>query len=306
MSVVNARTQRLAALRSKMEESSGSKSTTQRDDDRYWKAEKDVAGNGSAIIRFLPAKKGEEFPYVQLHTHGFQGPTSKWFIDNCPTTIGEDCPVCKANGILWNSGNEADKKLASSRKRKLNYISNILVVNDPKHPENNGKVFLFKYGKKIFDKLKEMVNPPEDPLATTQEPIDPFDPEFGANFKLRITKQDGFPNYDRSTFDTNVTEIGSEDFITEIKNQLMSLNELVDPAQFKPYATLKQRFDMVTGESSGDDEEVSKPELAESKPATKATATTKPKATTAAATVKTPADDSDDFFANLAKQSDGQ
>ena len=160
MSVVNARTQRLAALRSKMEESSGSKSTTQR-------TMKDIGRRKKMLpvmVRYhsFPSReKGRRISLRPIAHPRISGSYHKWFIDNCPTTIGEDCPVCKANGILWNSGNKADKKLASSRKRKLNYISNILVVNDPKHSENNGKVFLFKYGKKIFEQAQGMVNPPE-------------------------------------------------------------------------------------------------------------------------------------------------
>ena len=306
------RTAYLAALRNKVQEMSSPKSNTQKqDDDRYWKPERDVAGNGSAIIRFLPAKTGEEFPFVQMHTHGFQGPTSKWFIDNCPTSIGETCPVCKANTALWNSGNESDKKLASARKRKLNYISNILVVADPKHPENNGKVFLYRYGKKIWDKIKDMINPPAE--FADLSPIDPFDAEEGVNFKLRITKQDGFPNYDRSTFDTTPVAFGDEDYRSEILDQLYSLNELIDPAHFKSYADLQKRFNMVTGEGSSEDEYDDKPAI-ESAPDEDeqpvAKQTTKPKTTkpatakTRVATPVTSADDSDDFFANLSKQSD--
>jgi hypothetical protein len=306
------RSEQLNALRQKMQESSSPKSNTQKqDDDRYWKPERDVSGQGSAIIRFLPAKAGEAYPYVQIHTHGFQGPTNKWLIDNCPTSIGENCPVCKANTMLWNSGQESDKKLASARKRKLNYISNILVINDPKHPENNGKVFLYKYGKRIFDKALEMVNPQVDEISGAVEPIDPFDAEFGVNFKLRITKVDGFPNYDRSTFDTTPTAIGDEDYIAEILGQLHSLEEIIDPSHFKSFADLKRRFDMVNGETSADegDESFDKPELAEeaSAPVAKKPAPKKPAPaakTAPRAAAASSSDDSDDFFVNLAKQSD--
>ena len=302
------RSESLNALRQKMQESSSPKSNTQKqDDDRYWKAERDAAGTGSAVIRLLPAKSGEAFPYVQIWTHGFQGPTNKWLIDNCPTSIGEPCPVCKANTVLWNSGQESDKKLASARKRKLNYISNILVVNDPKHHENDGKVFLYKYGKKIFDKAKEMVDPPADPLGDTVQPIDPFHEEEGSNFKLRITKVDGFPNYDRSSFDTSTSAIGDEDTIAEILGQMYSLEELVDPSHFKSYADLKKRFDMVNGETSAEasDDDFGKPELAEETPkktAPKKTASA-PQAPAPTQTASASGDDSDDFFANLAKQS---
>jgi hypothetical protein len=303
------RTERLQALRNKMREDSSPKSNQKQDDTRFWKAERDVAGQGSAILRFLPAKAGEAFPYVQRWSHGFQGPTNKWFIDLCPTSIGENCPVCKANTILWNSGSDTNTKLASSRKRKLSYISNIVVVNDPKHTENNGKVCLYQYGKKIFDMVKEMVDPE---FADSHEPIDVFDAEEGSNFKLRITKKDGFPNYDKSEFDTTTSAIGDEDQIAEFLGQCYSLNELVDPSHFKSFADLKKRFDMVTGESSGD-ETSDKPELTastEEAPVSKPTPTTtkanvaKAKAEAEGHAVAVPlSDDSDDFFANLAKQS---
>lgn len=241
------RADKLAALRQKIQAMNSPKGSTQKqDDDRIWKPELDKTGSGSAIIRFLSAKSGEEFPFVQLFTHGFQGPSGKWYIDNCPTSIGQECPACKANSELWNSGDESLKKVASARKRKLNYISNILVVNDPKHPENNGKVFLFKYGKKIWDKISDQYNPPEE--FADMNPVDVFDMEEGANFKLRVIRQDGFPNYDKSAFDSP-TSIGDSDRQAEIESQLYSLNELIDPKHFKAFDVLKKRFDLVTGET---------------------------------------------------------
>jgi len=231
---------------------SSPKGSQRQDDERYWKPDLDKAGTGSAIIRFLPAKADEGFPFVQLWTHGFQGPTGKWFIDNCPTSIEEDCPVCKANTELWNTGSEAKKKTASSRKRKLNYISNVLIVNDPKHPENNGKVFLYKYGKKIFEKIKDLIDPPAE--FADMASVDPFDMAEGANFKLRIVRVDNFPNYDKSSFD-NPTAIGDADRIAEVESQLIPLTELLDKKHFKSFEDLKKRFDQTTGGAVGGDED---------------------------------------------------
>jgi gp32 DNA binding protein like len=308
----SSRTQYLASLRSKINEMSNPKGGSQRqDDERYWKPEVDKAGTGSAIIRFLPAKVEENFPFVQLWSHGFQGPTGKWFIDQCPTSIEEKCPACEANGELWQTGNEAKKKLASSRKRKLNYISNILVVNDPKHPENNGKVFLYKFGKKIFEKIKDMINPPE--AFADMASVDPFDMVEGANFKLRITRQDNFPNYDKSSFDAP-TPIGDEDRIAEVENQLFSLNELLDTKHFKSYADLKKRFDQVAGGPVEAEEETTEATASGSdeKPpfdTDEDMPVAKPKATNKATTTKTnrtapkanatPTDE-EDYFAKLA------
>lgn len=313
------RTQYLASLRSKIQEMSSPKGSQKSDDERYWKPEVDKAGTGSAVVRFLPARADEGFPFVQLHTHGFQGPTGKWFIDNCPTSIEGDCPACKANTDLWATGSEANKKLASSRKRKLNYISNILVINDPKHPEHNGKVFLYKYGKKIFEKIKDLIDPPAE--FADMESVDPFSMEEGANFNLRIVRVDNFPNYDKSTFAATKSAIGGEDRIAEIETQLYSLNDILNVKNFKSYEDLNKRFISVTGgvvadeeapaaeETSGGD---NKPSLADDdmpvvKP--KATAAAKPAAAkttpkvtpkTAPTTTAAPADEEEDFFAKLA------
>lgn len=245
----NDKTQYLAKLRNKVTQMSspkGSASNNNNDNDKFWKVEQDKSGLGSAVIRFLPPKSGDEFPFVQLFTHGFQGPTQKWFIANCPTSIGGDnCPACKANTLLWATGEESNKTLARNRKRKLNYISNILVVNDPKHPENNGKVFLFKYGKKIFEKINGLLCPEFDDI----KPCDPFDPEEGANFKLRMTRSDGYPSYEKSTFDPP-TALGDDDEISSILSQLHSLSEIVDQKNFKSTEELQKYFDYVTGESA--------------------------------------------------------
>ena len=209
MSLFNraSRTNYLASLREKMNESTTK--TFQKDDTRFWKPEVDKAGNSSAVVRFLPSVESDPYPYVILHTHGFQGPTGKWFIENCPTSINLECPTCAANSALWNSGVESDKKIVSIRKRKMSYISNILVIKDPKHSENDGKVFLYRYGKKIFEKIKDLLEPPAE--FADMEPCNAYDPYDGANFKLRQTKVDGFPNYDKSTFDAAAALFGGND-----------------------------------------------------------------------------------------------
>ena len=167
-------------------------------DERLWKPELDKSGNGYAVIRFLPAVKGEELPWAKVWNHAFQGPTGQWYIENSLTTIGQKDPVSEMNTSYWNSGVESDKEIARRQKRKLQYFSNIYVVEDPKHPENEGKVFLFRFGKKIFDKIMETMQP--DPAFSDEVAINPFDFWKGTNFKLKIRKVDGFWNYDKSEF----------------------------------------------------------------------------------------------------------
>ena len=168
-------------------------------DDRFRSLEADKAGNGSAIIRFLPPPKGEDLPWVRIRNHGFQGPTGKWYIENSLTTLGKPDPVSELNTELWNSGTEANKEIARKQKRRLAYIANIYVVKDPAHPENEGKVFLYKFGKKIFDKIKDVMQPQfED-----EEPINPFDFWKGANFKLKARNVEGYRNYDKSDFESS-------------------------------------------------------------------------------------------------------
>ena len=158
--------------------------TSYQEDTRYWRAAVDKAGNGYAVIRFLPAIEGEELPWVRVFSHGFQGPSGRWYIENSLTTLGKSDPVSDANNELWNSGSEANKELARKRKRRLNYISNILVVKDPANPENEGKTFLFKYGKKIFDKINDVMFP----AFADEQAVNPFDFWKGANFKLKFLK----------------------------------------------------------------------------------------------------------------------
>lgn len=211
-------------------------------DERFWKPELDKTGNGYAVLRFLPAPDGEDLPWAKVWSHAFQGPTGQWYIENSLTTLNQKDPVSEANTVLWNTGNEADKELARKRKRKLNYYSNVLVVSDPKHPENEGKIKLFKYGKKIFDKLMEAMNPEfED-----EKPLNPFDFWSGADFKLKIRKVDGYWNYDKSEFDKpNALFDGDDPKLESLWKQEFSLAEFTSATNFKSYDELKERFDRV-------------------------------------------------------------
>jgi hypothetical protein len=214
-------------------------------DDRYWQPEVDKAGNGYAIIRFLPAPVNEELPWVRMWNHGFQGPGG-WYIENSLTTLNQADPVAEMNSKLWNSGNDKDKEIARSRKRRLNYIANIYVVKDPAHPENEGKVFLFKFGKKIFDKINEKMNPEFD----DEKPMNPFDLWNGANFKLKIRKVEGYRNYDKSEFEDSAPLLEDDDDMEAIWKSEHSLAELVAPDKFKSYDELKARLDKVLSEPS--------------------------------------------------------
>ena len=210
-------------------------------DERLWKPELDKSGTGQAVIRFLPAPDGEELPWVKVFKHAFQGPTGKWYIENSLTTIGKQDPMSEHNTALWNTGLESDKELARKQKRKLEYYSNIYVVSDPKHPENEGKVFLFRYGKKIFDKIMASMQPEfED-----ETPINPFDFWEGANFKLKIRKVDGFWNYDKSEFDSVTALADSDEKLDGIWKSQYSLQEFLAPTNFKSYDELKKRLDDV-------------------------------------------------------------
>jgi hypothetical protein len=231
------------ALERSMSNSGGNSS----DDDKFWKCETDKAGNGYAVIRFLPAPEvdGEDgIPWVTVYTHGFQGPGG-WYIENSLTTINEKDPVSEYNSELWNSGIEANKEIARKQKRRMTYISNVLVVEDPKHPENNGKVFLFKYGKKIFEKITDAMNPPPEFGET---PINPFDMWSGANFKLKIRKVDGYQNYDKSEFDSP-SEIydGDDAKLEKLWKSEHSLKDFLDKKHFKSYDELKVRLARVLG-----------------------------------------------------------
>ena len=210
-------------------------------DSRFWKPELDKSGNGYAVFRFLPAIEGEDMPWTKLWNHAFQGPGGQWYIENSLTTLTKKDPVSVENTRLWNTGIESDKDIARKRKRKLSYYSNIYMVSDPKHPDNDGKVFLFKYGKKIFDKITEAMSPQfEDEKA-----INPFDFWEGSNFKLKIRKVDGFWNYDKSEFEPVSKLKASDEEIDKIWKSQHALKPFNDPSNFKPYDELKEKLNKV-------------------------------------------------------------
>ena len=213
-------------------------------DDRLWKPELDKTGNGYAVLRFLPAPQTEEMPWARVWSHAFQGPGG-WYIENSLTTLGQKDPVSEENTILWNTGVDSDKEIARKRKRKLSYYSNVYVVSDPKHPENEGKVFLFKFGKKIFDKITEAMQPAfEDEKA-----INPFDFWTGANFKLKIRKVDGFWNYDKSEFEAVSPITTDDEAIKGIWNKQYPLKPFLEAANFKSYDELKEKYNRVVAGS---------------------------------------------------------
>ena len=217
-----------------------------RDDTRLWQPTVDKAGNGMAIIRFLPAPAvdGEDaLPWVRVFSHGFQGPGG-WYIENSLTTLNQKDPVSEYNSTLWNSGIEANKEIARKQKRRLNYVANVYVVSDPSNPENEGQIKLFKFGKKIFDKITEAMNPE----FADETPVNPFDLWEGANFKLKIRNVEGYRNYDKSEFAEKSALLDGDDAKLEaLWKQEYSLKEFLDPKHFKPYDVLKARLDKVLG-----------------------------------------------------------
>ena len=206
-------------------------------DDRFWKPEVDKSGNGHAIIRFLPAPNNEDVPFVRVFDHGFQGPGG-WFIEKSLTTLGQNDPVSEYNTTLWNSGVESNKDQARKQKRRLSFVSNIYVLKDPSNPHNEGKVFLYKYGKKIFDKLNDMMNPEFD----DESAVNPFDLWEGASFRLKMRNVEGFRNYDKSEFDSPGPLFDDDAKLEEVWKSEHSLQEQVDPSQFKSYDELKSRL----------------------------------------------------------------
>jgi hypothetical protein len=214
-------------------------------DDRYWKPTVDKLGNGSAIIRFLPAPVNEDVPFIRYWDHGFKGPGG-WYIEKSLTSIGEEDPVSQYNSKLWNSGVDSDKEVARKQKRRLHYVSNVYIVTDPGNPENEGKVFLYEYGKKIFDKLNDLMHPQfEDEIA-----VNPFDLWEGANFRLRIQQVDDYRNYDKSTFNSPAPLSDDDSVLESIWKSEHSLAELLDRKNFKTYDELHARLYRVLGESN--------------------------------------------------------
>jgi hypothetical protein len=236
----------LAKLTKAIEATSQPAEAGSKDDTRFWQPEVDKAGNGMAVIRFLPAPAADgddALPWVRVFSHGFQGPGG-WFIDNCLTTINEKCPVCEHNNTLWNSGIEANKDIARKQKRKLSYVANILVISDPSNPANEGQVRLYKFGKKIFDKITEAMNPD----FADETPVNPFDMWEGANFKLKIRNVEGYRNYDKSEFASKSAIFeGDDEKLEQLWKSEFGLKEFSEKKQFKPYEQLKSRLDKVLG-----------------------------------------------------------
>jgi hypothetical protein len=220
-----------------------------RGDDRFWLPTTDKAGNGYAIIRFLPAPPDEDVPFIRIWDHGFQGPGG-WYIENSLTTLNKSDPVSEYNSKLWNasdSDESPERKQARKQKRRLHFISNIQVVEDSGNPANNGKVFLFKYGKKIFNKLNEAMNPE----FADEEAMNPFDLWAGANFKLKIRQVEGYRNYDRSEFDKPSALSNDDAELERIWKSEFSLKAFLDPSNFKSYEELSEKLNKVlTGDTA--------------------------------------------------------
>ena len=215
-------------------------------DERMWKPTVDKAGNGYAVIRFLPAGEGVDVPWARYWDHGFKGPQGQWYIEKSLTSIGLNDPVGEMNSLLWNSGIEADKDKARTQKRRLHYVSNILVVSDPGNPANEGKVFMYQYGKKIFDKIMDMMQP----QFQDEEPVNPFDFWEGANFKLKIRQVEGYRNYDKSEFASKTAVADDDAALETIYNQMHDLSEWTDPKNYKSYDELKTKLNSILGMSA--------------------------------------------------------
>jgi hypothetical protein len=235
------------------------------DDTRFWKLETDKVGTGAAVIRFLPESEGETTPWVIMYNHSFQGPGG-WYIENSLTTLNQADPVSEYNRDLWNSGIEANKNIVRNQKRQTKYISNILVIKDPANPQNEGKVFMFKYGKKIFEKIKAVMFPEND-AVDQKEPMNPFCPWTGANFKLKIKRVSDYPNYEQSEFSTKEPLFGGDDAkIEALWKTQHKLSSLLESSNFKTYDQLKARLDKVLGLKSASAQEEKKPVQMVSKP----------------------------------------
>jgi len=215
-------------------------------DERMWKPTVDKAGNGYAVIRFLPAGEGQDVPWARYWDHGFKGPQGQWYIEKSLTSIGQADPVGEMNSLLWNSGIEADKDKARTQKRRLHYVSNILVVSDPGNPANEGKIFMYQYGKKIFDKIMDMMQP----QFQDEEPVNPFDMWEGANFKLKIRQVEGYRNYDKSEFASLSALADNDEKLESLYNQMHDLSEWTDPKNYKTYDELKTKLNSILGMSA--------------------------------------------------------
>ena len=262
-------------------------------DERIWKPTVDKAGNGYAVLRFLPAAEGQELPWVRYWDHGFKGPTGLWYIENSLTSIGQPDPVGELNSRLWNSGIESDKEKARTQKRRLHYVTNVLVLQDPSNPVNEGKVFIYKFGKKIFDKIMDLMQP----SFQDEQPVNPFDFWEGADFKLKIRNVEGYRNYDKSEFaSASALYESDESRLEAVYNQLYDLGEFTDPKNYKTYDDLKAKLGRVLGEEASVGAPSMKQEAQVNEPAAQApmpTAETIP---------QTEDDDTMSYFARLANE----
>jgi len=217
-------------------------------DERFWKPTRDKAGNGYAVIRFLPAKEGDDLPWVRYWDHGFKGPTGQWYIENSLTSINQPDPVSEMNSVLWNTGRDEDKQTARDRKRRLHYVSNVLVISDSANPAAEGNVYLYTYGKKIFDKVMDVMQP----QFADESPVNPYDFWEGADFKIKIRKVDGWVNYDKSEFASSSKLFdGDEERLEELYNKLYTLSEFTDPKNYKSYDELKAKLNRILGVDAG-------------------------------------------------------
>ena len=263
-------------------------------DDRQWKPTVDKAGNGYAVIRFLPTVEGDDLPWAKYWDHFFQGPTGQWYVEKSLTTIQKDDPVSEMNSKLWNTGIEADKDLARKRKRRLHYVSNIYVVSDPENPENEGKVFLYTYGAKIFEKIMDSMQP----KFQDESPVNPFDMWKGANFKMKIANVAGYRNYDRSEFAAAEALHADDNVLEGIYNKQYALSEFTDPSSFKSYSELNLKLTRVLGE------EVKMAAVEDDAPFNDAPAMSDPVATAADPIARADSDNDDtmSYFAKLAAE----
>ena len=274
------------------------------EDERFWKPTVDESGNGFAQIRFLPPTEGQELPWVRYFDHFFKGPTGQWYIEKSLTTMNQNDPVSEYNSRLWNSGHDEDKETARKQKRRLHYVANILVVSDPSNPANEGKVFLYDFGKKIFDKIMDVMQP----QFPGEEPVNPFDFWNGADFQLKIRNVAGYRNYDKSEFkSTSSLFDGDETKLEATYNQLHDINEFVDPSQFKTYDELKQRLEVVLGQSTGTGSTVKNESLKQTAEAVEPNAMETPVVTPSAPEPTISSDDGDgddtlSYFAKLAAE----
>jgi hypothetical protein len=294
----------LDKLRAAMETASPADGGKQKSfsDDTMWKPELDKTGNGYAVVRFLPTPEGEEMPWVSYFDHGFQGPGG-WYIEKSLTTINKQDPVSEYNTQLWNTGIEANKDIARKQKRRLHYVSNVYVVSDPKNPANEGKVFKYRFGKKIFEALKEAISPAfEDEKA-----INPFDLRGeGANFKIKIRKVDGYWNYDKSEFSDTAPLFDDENKLSGIYTQLHSLSGIIAPSEFKTYEELKEKLQRVLGSAGTTSTAESIAEDLDEVPWSNVntdTVAAEPVISSAESTPQVEEDDAMDYFKNLANES---